>query len=658
MATKKKLLQAAAGVGGAGLDVDEVFSTYLYTGTGAQQTINNGLDLLNEGGVVWLKARDNSNNNDHSLFDSETSTGSTFPVVQKAWESNVAGSLAVRQPGFTFTSTGFTTTSTGRSDSNGTDESGIDYVTWSFRRASKFFDVVNYTGDGNTSKTISHNLGAVPAMMIVLGESAGDFWVYHKDVGNTKYLELNKTTAAQTSSSAWNNTTPTATEFTVGNGTPVNYSGVQYTVYLFAHNDGDGDFGPTADQDIIKCGSYTGNGSGQDINLGFEAQWVMIKPTSTTGNWTIMDVMRGMPTSGIEGRRLQANTANVEGTANYLYGMKALETGFTIDGLTANDYNKSGETYIYMAIRRGPLAEPESATDVFAIDQGDTTSTDPQFISNFPVDMGIYRYVAGAAEHNIGSRITGATYGQTQNTNAFSGDGDFTWDYMNGWYASTRNTSHYSWMWKRAPGYFDVVAYTGNGTSGNTISHNLGVVPEMMWVKRRDGGTNSWLVYNKDVGNTAGLLLNGTNASITGTIYWNDTTPTDSVFSLGTSTSVNGSSMTYIAYLFASLDGVSKVGSYTGNGETAPINIDCGFSSGARFVLIKRTDSSGDWYIYDSERGIVAGGDPYLLLNSTAAEVTGTDYIDPYSSGFTISDASTGTTLSVSGATYIFYAIA
>jgi hypothetical protein len=77
---------------------------------------------------------------------------------------------------------------------------------------------------------------------------------------------------------------------------------------------------------------------------------------------------------------------------------------------------------------------------------------------------------------------------------------------------------------------------------------------------------------------------------------------------------------TYIAYLFATLAGVSKVGSYTGTG--ADLNVDCGFSAGARFILIKRTDSTGDWYVYDSLRGIVAGNDPYLLLNSTAAEVT------------------------------------
>jgi hypothetical protein len=112
---------------------------------------------------------------------------------------------------------------------------------------------------------------------------------------------------------------------------------------------------------------------------------------------------------------------------------------------------------------------------------------------------------------------------------------------------------------------------------------------------------------------------------------------------------------TYISYLFATVAGVSKVGSYTGTG--ADLNVDCGFSAGARFILIKRTDSTGDWYVYDSERGIVAGNDPYFLLNSNAAQVTNTDYIDPLSSGFTVT-SSAPAALNASGGTYIFLAIA
>jgi hypothetical protein len=125
------------------------------------------------------------------------------------------------------------------------------------------------------------------------------------------------------------------------------------------------------------------------------------------------------------------------------------------------------------------------------------------------------------------------------------------------------------------------------------------------------------------------------------------------VFTVGTHGRVNTNTETYIAYLFASLDGVSKVGSYTGNGSTQ--NIDCGFSSGARFVLIKGSTVAINWYVFDTERGIVAGNDAELYLDITNAEATFRDTIDPYSSGFSLTGNGV---INVSGETYIFYAIA
>jgi hypothetical protein len=112
-----------------------------------------------------------------------------------------------------------------------------------------------------------------------------------------------------------------------------------------------------------------------------------------------------------------------------------------------------------------------------------------------------------------------------------------------------------------------------------------------------------------------------------------------------------------VAYLFATCAGVSKVGSYTGTGTT--LQIDCGFTGGARFVLIKRSQDgfSGDWYVWDSARGIVSGNDSYLLLNSTAAEVTNTDYIDTYSAGFEISSTAPAA-INASGGSFIFFAVA
>ena len=117
----------------------------------------------------------------------------------------------------------------------------------------------------------------------------------------------------------------------------------------------------------------------------------------------------------------------------------------------------------------------------------------------------------------------------------------------------------------------------------------------------------------------------------------------------------------HVGYLFASLDKISKIGRYTGTGNN--INVDCGFIAGARFVMIKRTDTEiagvagTNWYYWDSVRGIVAGNDPYMMINRTEAQVTNTDYIDPLNAGFTVT-ASASASLNASGGTYLFLAIA
>jgi hypothetical protein len=118
---------------------------------------------------------------------------------------------------------------------------------------------------------------------------------------------------------------------------------------------------------------------------------------------------------------------------------------------------------------------------------------------------------------------------------------------------------------------------------------------------------------------------------------------------------MNNSGSTYVAYLFATCSGVSKVGSYTGTATTQVIN--CGFAAGARFVMIKRTDSTGDWYVWDSARGIIAGNDPYVLMNTNAVEVTSTDYVDTAASGFELSSTAPAA-INASGGTFIFLAIA
>jgi hypothetical protein len=203
----------------------------------------------------------------------------------------------------------------------------------------------------------------------------------------------------------------------------------------------------------------------------------------------------------------------------------------------------------------------------------------------------------------------------------------------------------------RAPGFFDVVCYTGNGANPQTLNHNLGIAPELIIVKQRDT-SSPWTVYSASQGLNTGYLNRG-DLGFSNNSNWG-LSPTSSAFSVQ-GNSQNASGGTYVAYLFATVAGVSKVGSYTGTGTTLQVN--CGFTSGARFVMIKRTDSTGDWYVWNSATGIVAGNDPYLLLNSTDAEVTNTDYVDTYSAGFEITSAAP-VGINANGGSYIFLAIA
>ena len=644
MANTKKLIQAAAGAaGGAALNIEDVFSTYLYDGNGSTQTITNDIDLSGEGGLVWTKSRTNVNTSFHALYDTERGANKILYSNATSAEGSVTNYLN------SFNSNGFTL---GFEDqSNGPND---NFASWTFRKAPKFFDVVTYTGAGS-SNVVSHNLNSTPACILIKRTNTVASWmVYHKSLTNPSnyYLSLNLTNAEADWGSTW--ITVSDTSFTL-NGTHglYNGSGDTYVAYLFAHNDGDGEFGPDGDADIIKCGSYTGNGStnGPEIDLGFEPQWIMIKRASNVSGWYIWDTMRGIVSDGSGDAFLYANASDSEDPSGEF--LKVTPTGFKLQnaGLQTNG---SSNDYIYIAIRRGPMAVPESATDVFNISYG--TATAPWFDAGFPVDLGMHTNKTGYSTNaRVVPRLTSPNYLYTSSTSAeISADTTNKFDYMEGYNSGAfASTDFIAWMWKRAPNFFDVVAYTGNGTAGRTVSHNLGVAPEMMWVKSRSNAQN-WYVYHKDVGIGSYLTLQTGNAPAADTYnwIWNSTAPTSTEFTV--STFSGQTNYTYITYLFASLNGISKVGSYTGNGTSQ--TIDCGFSSGARFVLIKRTDSTGDWYIWDTERGIVAANDPHLSLNTTAAEVTTDDSIDPVSSGFAVNQVS-ATNINVSSASYIFYAV-
>jgi hypothetical protein len=286
-----------------------------------------------------------------------------------------------------------------------------------------------------------------------------------------------------------------------------------------------------------------------------------------------------------------------------------------------------------------------------------TPTTYPnQFVTGFWNDLVIEKFISGTATNRWVTRLQGNTVTlNSASTNAESAvTNDFTSRTQYVIVQATSGTAGtaYGYVFKRGTGMLDIVCYTGTGVA-RTVNHNLGVAPEMMIVKSRSTGGN-WAVYHSALGNTKRLYLDSTAASVTSATTWNSTTPTSTVFSLGTDANVNDT-FTYIAYLWATVPGVSKVGTYTGTGTLQ--SIDCGFNSSTKtFIMIKRTDATGDWYVFNSGQGMSGAADPYWLMNSTAAQVSGTNYVDNTTAGFQVT-AAASTTVNVSGGTYIYLAI-
>ena len=644
----KALSSAAGNAGGDKLYVEDVFSTYLYEGNDGTQTITTGIDILGEGGLIWQKPRTtDSADSNHKLFD-------TARGQNKVLYTNRTTAQETGRP-LTYTSTGFTLDA--GSSYYGFNKTGVNYCSWTFRKAPGFFDVVTYTGTGATQHDVTHNLGTVPGFVIVKDTSSSGSWSVGalKADGSYAGLILNTTGAASPASVAAVNAGIFDTHVDFGNTgwsgqiASVNVIGNTYVAYLFAHDAQV--FGADADESVIKCGSFTTTGS-DDVSLGWEAQYVMLKRSDGTSAWYIWDTMRGMPVAATT-NYFSANTSAAEAVT------AAVGVYPTADGFH-QEFFGAGQDLIYIAIRR-PMKVPESGTEVYnGVLQSASNSARTISGAGFSPDLlfqPALQYGNGTA---VASRLADENrylYAYSANAEAASASGtEFTMDgimYGSSGGPLNSNGLALNLFLKRAPGFMDVVAYTGTG-SATTQAHNLGAVPELMIVKCRSEANQFWAVYAGDP--TDFLQLNTTAASGDLASVWNDTSPTSGVFTVGTRDEVNGSAKTYIAYLFATLAGVSKVGSYTGAGAYS-LNLDMGFTGGARLFLVKRTDATGDWYLYNSTRGISAGNDPYLLLNSGAIEVTNTDYVDPLAAGITLTAAGSST-INVSGGSYIFLAIA
>ena len=412
-------------------------------------------------------------------------------------------------------------------------------------------------------------------------------------------------------------------------------------------------FGENEDQNVIKCGSYVGTGSaGFEVNLGWEPSWIIVKSASAAENWEMYDSMRGLAVGG-DAERLKANTSDAEDTNSNWFSLTA--NGFIVNS-TSGTANTSGDTYIFCAIRRpdGYVGKPpELGTDVFNMVYG--TGTAPTFAPGFPVDFTFLRRPGTTENWTTAARLIQGKYLFTNTNAAQSNDSNIVFDYNNGFHDGTGLSTYLSWSWKRHAG-FDVVAYTGTSVHGTRISHSLNKIPEMLWVKRRDY-TYNWMVGHKGLNGGTNpweysIILNSDSAEADTHWTWNDTAPTSTHFTLRGDSTVNGNGYPYLGLLFASVDGISKVGSYAGSSSN--VSVTTGFQP--RFIIIKRNNNQGQWAVFDTVRGLTSSGsngDKLLYLNANNAESDGT-YIDLSSTGFTVLTGWVG--INNSESEYIYYA--
>ena len=621
----KTMAAAASSAGGDPIYIDDIFSTYVYTGSSSAQTINNGIDLSGEGGLVIFKNRNAGWN--HTWIDTER--GKTKSQYSDRNFADVTDSTAVTS----FNSNGFTV-GAGNSYTNLSSDAD-NQVAWTWRKQKQFFDIVTYTGAGGV-QTVNHNLGSVPGCIMIKCTTSTTHWrVYHRKSHSTTpedyMLQLNATNGSE-DAVYWNDTAPTSTQFTL-NDSDVNANGASYVAYLFAHDEQV--FGEAGNTSVIKCDSFTCDGSGNaTVNLGWEPQWWLWKKTSDSGGWGVYDSMRGVVT-GSNDYYLTLNSSSAENNTDVLT--------FTPTGVKATLSAHANGTFAFIAVRRpdGYVSKERTATELFAMDTGNGNTSGPAFDSGFPVDWSLRRFPSGGTDTQQDwisyQRILGLGYLRANKTDAQASSSRAKWDLMTGM-SHTDSSSIQAWMWRRGK-TFDILCYTGTGSNQNII-HSLGVVPEMILIKGRTN-TENWNVYHKGMnGGTEPekyhMVLNTNDNQVTATNRWNDTAPTATQFTVGTHSNVNSSGVEYIAMLWSSLSGVSKLGHY--DGSNSNLTIDLGFTP--RLFLTKAYSGSNTtfWTMWDSLRGITGGGSatPRIFLNTNTEHTTTNDDVSTTGSGITI----------------------
>ena len=423
--------------------------------------------------------------------------------------------------------------------------------------------------------------------------------------------------------------------------------------------------GDDEDKEVVKCGIWSGKGS--RINLGWTPQCIIWKAMTdgpgSHGRWFIMDKIRGYFDKNRDDKLFWFDDSSAEQTSSLFV---PLSYGFEVNsgGDYAGNAGQNGP-YVYMAIRdmdAAVMKPPTDGNEVFFMDRGEssqTAQTLPAFKSGplLPPDWTLNRLFASGDDWRQSARTAGQYYNITNSTALPATNGNYDYDYNNGWNAYTSDfTAAQSWMWKNCASN-EYIPFEGNGIDNRAIPHNMGQTPEMIWIKyQKPSGSsgNNWHVWHKNLTSGNHLILNSAAGETTSNTP-NFNTIGSKYFQIGSFGAVNASGAEHAAMLFSSVTGISSVGSYTGNGQTLSNGtyVNTGFQP--RFIILKRINGSGSWFVFDSLRGFGTPGSNTLSLSLESSSTSnGSTYVEVDTNGFRIVDDSPQ--VNNNGSPYLYYA--